>query len=418
MRLKSVLSCLLCLWINNAAAESYLIKNARLYTAAGTDSSADVLLVDGRIKTIGNNINVDEKITTIAANGAVLTPALFNSYTHLGVSEIDAIASTVDTYSQNSQLTAALKIADAFNPSSVMIPHNRSNGLHYALVVPESAAGLFAGQATLVKLASQAYVVDDSVAVVVQLGEQGQALAGGSRAAAMALLRQALDEAQHYASNQAAANKGQRWQYSNSYADLAALQAVVKGRKPLLVKVSRAADIQQVLVLAKQYQLNIILAGAQEGWKVAEAIAAAKVPVIMDPIENLPLAYETLAARLDNAQLLQQAGVTLLFTGMSWHNTHNAYLVRQSAGNAVANGLTKASAMAAITANPAAVFGLNKQGDIKEGYAADLVLWNGDPLEVMSYPRMVFVDGKPVSQHSRQQQLRDRYYSRAQRAKP
>ena len=227
-------------------------------------------------------------------------------------------------------------------------------------------------------------------------------------------MRQALDEAIDYSANLAAANGGNRRSYSLSYSDLSALGSVVRGAKPLLVRVSRASDISRVLLLAEDYQLKLILADAQEAWKVADSIAAANVPVIMDPIHNLPVSYETLASRLDNAKLLNDAGVMLLFTGMSWHNTHNAYLVRQSAGNAVANGLPKPVAIAAMTTNPAKVFGINGYGDIAVGSSATLVLWDGDPLDVMSYPQLVLIEGDTVENRSRQLELRDRYFEKLQ----
>ena len=188
---------------------------------------------------------------------------------------------------------------------------------------------------------------------------------------------------------------------------------MINGRTPLLVKTHRASDIRTILKVAKDYRLKLILSGAVEGWLVADEIAAAKVPVIMDPIINLPQSYEKLGARLDNAKLLADAGVTLVFTGMDGQSTHNAYLVRQSAGNAVANGLDKTTAIAAMTLNPATLFGANVKGEIATGAVADLVLWSGDPLDVTSEAELVLIDGVPAAMVSRALQLRDRYYEAA-----
>jgi len=147
---------------------------------------------------------------------------------------------------------------------------------------------------------------------------------------------------------------------------------------------------------------------------VANDIARANVPVIMDPIYNLPQSYESLGARLDNAKLLNDAGVTLIFTGMSSsQSTHNAYLVRQSAGNAVANGLDKNSAIAAMTTNPTSVFNANVSTDIKVGAIANLVLWGGDPLEMTSEAELVMINGEQIAMASRSLQLRDRYFKAA-----
>ena len=145
---------------------------------------------------------------------------------------------------------------------------------------------------------------------------------------------------------------------------------------------------------------------------VADEIAAAGVPVIMDPINNLPRAYESLGARLDNAKLMSDAGVALIFTGMGRSESHNAYLVRQSAGNAVANGLNKSAAIAAMTKNPATLFRASVSGDIIVDEVADLVMWSGDPLELTSEAELVIIEGEIIPMESRALQLRDRYFKR------
>ena len=255
-------------------------------------------------------------------------------------------------------------------------------------------------------------MIDDSVAVAVDYTAWGFDLAGSSRATAMAMLRQGLADARDFTRNKPAAMAGARRDYSLSLADLTALELVVNGTKPLLIRTHRASDISAILRLAKEFNLRLILSGVVEGWMVAEQIAAADVPVIIDPIENLPSSFETLGARLDNAKLLSDAGVTLVFTGMSWLSTHNAYLVRQSAGNAVANGLDKDVAIAAMTRNPAKLFAAPVSGDIAVGEIADLVLWSGDPLELTSEPDLVMIAGQQVPLESRALLLRDRYFKR------
>ena len=271
---------------------------------------------------------------------------------------------------------------------------------------------MFAGQVALVQLGNQPKVIHPSLAVALDFTERGISLMGGSRAAALVQLRQALDDAKDFSRNRKAALAGDHRDYVLSYADLAALEPVVNGTKPLLVRTNRASDISVILELAKNFQLQLILSSALEGWMVADEIAKAQVPVIIDPIHNLPNSYESLGARLDNAKLLADAGVKLLFTGMDWHNTHNAYLVRQSAGNAVANGLDKSVAIAAMTTNPAQLFNAPVTGDIAIGDIADLVLWGGDPLELTSEAELVMIEGEIIPMKSRSLQLRDRYFDR------
>ncbi len=395
----------------SVSAESVLIKGADVYTAQKLLPATDVFVNNGRIEALGSNLTYKAD-RTIDGRGKSITAGLFNSETQLGVVEVAAIEQTVDSMTTRTDITAAFKVADAFNPNSTLLPHNRAHGLTHALVMPRAATGLFAGQVALVQLGNTPRVVHESVAVAVDFSEHGVELAGGSRASALALLRQAFADVQDYSANKAAALAGDRRTYSISLMDAEALVPVLKGEQPLIVKVQRAADIRAILKLAKAYKLKLILSGVEEGWMVAADIASAKVPVIIDPINNLPSGYESLGSRLDNVVMLHKAGITLMFTGMSWHNTHSAYLVRQSAGNAVANGLDKHAAIAAMTANPARIFNAPVAGDVIQGGPADLVLWSGDPLEVTSEPELVMAAGKVAPMVTRATMLRDRYFER------
>ena len=394
-----------------ATASSILIKDADIYVSSGLLVETNLYIKNGKIAAIGAQSPATADIE-IQGLGKSITAGLFNSSTQLGTVEVSAIEQTVDFYSENETVTASLRIADVFNPRSTLIPHNRVHGLTHSLLIPESGTHLFAGQVALVQLGNQPKVIHPSLAVALDFTERGISLMGGSRAAALVQLRQALDDAKDFSRNRKAALAGDHRDYVLSYADLAALEPVVNGTKPLLVRTNRASDISIILELAKNFQLQLILSSALEGWMVADEIAKAQVPVIIDPIHNLPNSYESLGARLDNAKLLADAGVKLLFTGMDWHNTHNAYLVRQSAGNAVANGLDKSVAIAAMTTNPAQLFNAPVTGDIAIGDIADLVLWGGDPLELTSEAELVMIEGEIIPMKSRSLQLRDRYFDR------
>ena len=394
-----------------ATASSILIKDADIYTSSGLLIRTNLYIENGKIAAIGAQSPATADLE-IQGLGKSITAGLFNSSTQLGTVEVSAIEQTVDFYSENETVTASLRIADAFNPRSTLIPHNRVHGLTHSLLVPESGTHLFSGQVALVQLGNQPKVIHPSLAVALDFTERGISLMGGSRAAALVQLRQALDDAKDFSRNRKAALAGVHRDYVLSYADLAALEPVVNGTKPLLVRTNQASDISTILELAKNFQLQLILSSALEGWMVADEIANAQVPVIIDPIHNLPNSYESLGARLDNAKLLADAGVKLLFTGMDWHNTHNAYLVRQSAGNAVANGLDKSVAIAAMTTNPAQLFNAPVTGDIAIGDIADLVLWGGDPLELTSEAELVMIEGEVIPMESRALQLRDRYFNR------
>lgn len=403
--------------LNTIAAE-LLIQNVKLVNGSQSSSAdaIDVLISGNRIEQVSSGISVPSGAKVIDGRGKILTSGIFNASTALGVLEVGAVAATRDTASENQRITASLRVSDAINPSSVLIPHNRMFGVTHSLVLPQSSGGLFAGRAAVINLGETDIIEVHDAAMVVTLGEKGSELAGGSRAAAMASLREAIEDARDYSFNQESYARGNRRDYALSRHDLEALVPVVQRRMPLLVHVERAADIESVLRFAKEQNLTLILAGVSEGWRVADQIAAAKVPVIFDPIFNLPASYETIGSRLDNAKLLDQAGITIMFTGMGWQNTHNAYLVRQSAGNAVANGLPYHQAIKALTETPARIFGLPGFGEVKRGAKASVVLWSGDPLELTSAPELVLINGEAYPLQSRATRLRDRYFERLQRA--
>lgn len=390
-------------------AESILIRNVNILESTGMEENVSILITNGVIESIDSLI-FTEATEEIDGTGRTVTAGLFNGETHIGAVEVGAIDSTVDYRTNNGSITASFKPSESFNPHSTLIPHNRTHGLTQALLVPEAETHMIAGQVAVIELGNTPKILNDSFGVAMDFTEHGISIMGGSRSSALAKLRIALDDAKDFSRNRKSALRGEHRAYDLSYADLYALQPVVEGIKPIIVRVHRSIDIVSIINLAKEFQLDLILSGVAEGWMVAEQIAESKAPVIMDPIYNLPTAFEHLGARLENASILYEKGVQLIFTGMGWHNTHSAYLVRQSAGNAVANGLPKTASIAAITSNPAEIFKLDYSGNIREGEVANLVLWNGDPFELTAEAEMVMIAGEKIEMTSRSLQLRDRYY--------
>jgi imidazolonepropionase-like amidohydrolase len=201
--------------------------------------------------------------------------------------------------------------------------------------------------------------------------------------------------------------RGERREYAASRLDLEALARVVRGDMPLVVSVHRASDIESVLRFAAEQRLRIVLTGASEAWMVAPAIAAAGVPVVLNPLANLPERFEALGSTLTNAKILHGAGVVIAFMSGEAHNARN---VRQAAGNAVAHGLPWEAALAALTANPAKIWGVSATcGTLEIGKDADLVVWSGDALEVTSAAELVFIAGVEIPLESRQSYLARRY---------
>ena len=396
-------------WSSTGSAD-ILVRGGKIISGDRDQSFVADILISGKlIIEIGRDLSVSDGTIVIDASGKTVTTGLINSDTQLGLTEVAAVKQTRDYETGNKRITASLRVSDAINSNSVAIPYNRMLGLTHAVVQPNSKGGLFAGTAAIIKLTDRDTVQQTSAAMVVKLGSQGQRLAGGSRAAAMAMLREAFEDARDYRDNRDSFNRGARRDYPLSRHDLEALIPVLEGRMPLIVHVDRAVDIERVIDFAALNKVKLIIASADEGWRVAEKIAANKVPVIIDPMSNLPSSYDSLGARLDNAKLLNDAGVTLLFTG---GGSHKAQLVRQSAGNAVANGLPYNAAIKAMTSNPAQVFGMDNMGNISEGSIANVVIWSGDPLEQSTSVESVFIEGVDQPLVSRNTRLRDRYFSR------
>jgi imidazolonepropionase-like amidohydrolase len=417
----AILIAALALPLSPAIAETIAITGARIHTmaAAGTLENATIVMQDGRIVAVGNDVVIPAAATRIDASGKILTPGILSPFGQLGLVEVSAVAGTVDAVQRGIQYSASFDVADAYNPRSTLIAVSRSDGITGALIAPMSSepdefgntSGVFSGQASFVSLKSgPGFLLRRGAALVVNLGEAGSELAGGSRAAALQVLRNALLDAQNYRQNKAAWVRGDWRDYSVSGTDLEALQPVLDGEVPLLVRVNRASDISALLGLGKEFSLRMILLGAAEAWMVAKDLAAADVAVILDTTNNLPASFDQLNARLDSAAILSAAGVQLTFGGDSSSQTHYARNITQDAGIAVANGMNWDMALRAITRTPAEIFGIaDRLGSLEPGKAADFVVWTNDPLELTSFPESVFIGGEAVSLENRQTLLRDRY---------
>jgi imidazolonepropionase-like amidohydrolase len=393
-------------------AETYAITDATIYTSgpAGKIDHGTVVIRDGKIAAVGASVAVPAGAIRVDAAGKVVTPGLFDPKSRFGIEEVSAVRGTRDDAVKGKELTAAVDVASAINPRSMLIPVNRVAGVTTAAVAPSVTTGgtIVAGRGAVMTLGSlDHYLLRDPAAMFVTLGETGAELAGGSRAAALLSLREALEDARDYLAHRAAYDEARRRRYRLDALDLAAFEPVLKRQIPLVVGVERASDIEAVLGIARDFSLSVVVDGGAEAWMVAGDLAKAKVPVILNPLLDLPWSFEGLGASLENASRLGRAGVLIAFkTG----DSHNARNLTQLAGNAVAYGLPYEDALKAITANPSRIYGLDAvTGTIEPGRSADLVLWSGDPLEVTSAPTRVFIEGRDIPMRSRQTLLRDRY---------
>ncbi len=387
-------------------SEELLLKNAKIHTATdkGTIEKADILIRDGIIVKIGKNI-VSYRAVEKDLSGKVISPGLIAPQTQLGIVEIELIPETRDDRSDI--YSAGLSIDSAFNPSSTLIPYNLTGGVTLSLTSP-SSSGLFSGLTSVFSLSGslEESLVSSNIALSANIS-------GGedSMAAKILLLEDSLDLSSLVLSSYKGDLKYDRSvpedvNYSNR--DLVALKKVINKEIPLVVRANRASDILTLIKLAERRDINLIINGAEEGWRVSRQLAEAEIPVILQPIDNIPNSFNELGSRLDNASLLHESGVKILIGS---HETHNAYLSRQGAGIAVSYGLPWKEALKGLTKNIAEVFKLEKRGSLQPGYIADIVIWSGDPLEVTSFVEQVYLSGEFVPTKNRSMRLKERYIS-------
>ena len=406
-----------------AAADTVAIVNARILTmgAAGDLPSGSVIVRDGKIAAVGAKLAVPAGARVIDAKGQILTPGITATVSPLGLN--DTIGSGYGGRgSSNPLLSAGFDVANDVNPNSPQIPEARIEGTTRAVVTPNpqgrapgAPARFFGGQATVIHLSDLGteggdLTVKPRAALYLDAGEGGASAAGGSRGAQVTLLKQAFADARAYARNPASLDPARLEELSLSRADIAALVPVVQGREPLLVEANRASDIRNVLELARSEKVRVIISGGSEAWMLAREIAAAKVPVVIDAEENQAFQWENLNATYENAAILQGAGVLVAFKPSFARIVFLIRTPRFLAGRTARFGISPHDALAAITINPAKIFGVDDRfGSIEPGKDADLVLWSGDPLETTTVARMVMIRGAEQPLTARNRALRDRY---------
>jgi hypothetical protein len=392
------------------SAQEILIHGARVHTAgsAGTLENADVLVSNGRIAGVGKGLTAPAGATVVEANGRPVTPGLFGGLTQIGLEEVSQEESTYDATLKleapawQHMWRPEFDVTPAFNARSILLPVARVEGVTWAMLAPQPGDSLVVGQGSAVTLDGRFdAALDGSRTLFVNWGSNAHDASGGSRAAQYMLFDQAIREVREPGGSGSAAlllPEGR-----------AALKGYLAGGRVIFF-VQRASDIRQVVRYAQKNGMKPVIAGGAEAWLVAKELAAARVPVVLDALQDLPSDFDRLGSRLDNAKLLNDAGVPIAFT---WDESANIRKNRQLAGNAVAHGLPWEAALAAITSGPAEIFGIGAaHGRIEKGQSADLVLWSGDPLEVTTVAEQVWIAGNPVAMQSRQSELRDRYLER------
>jgi imidazolonepropionase-like amidohydrolase len=394
-----------------AANGAVLIRNATVHTAsaAGVLEHTDLLIADGKIADLGHDLKAPAGAEVIEASGKPVTPGLFGGLSHLGIEEIGLEPSQDDYSLKLGSMRPEFDVSLAFNPESAIVGVARLGGITFAVVSPSAEAGgkgapggtIIAGQGAVAQL--NGTIDAGTRALFVDFGGDASALSGGSRAAQFMLFEQAIGEVR---SPKALLPNDQRLL---TPAGRQALLNYLGGSGPVVFDVDRASDIRQVIALTKREKLRAVIKGGQEAWRVAPELAAAHIPVVLNPLDDLPENFDVVGATLENAARLNAAGVKIAFS-LDDSQAHNIRKVRQTAGIAVVHGLPPEAGLAAMTSNPAEIFGVaSHNGSIARGRPADLVLWSGDPLEVTTLAERVFIEGQSQPMQSRQTLLRDRY---------
>ena len=335
----------------------------------------------------------------VDVSGSVVTPGFIDVGVQLGLVEVSAEDRSRHADAGGDPVRAAFRVADGYDPLSTLVPITRVAGVTSAVVLP--SGGRVAGQAAWVQLEGRRQAEawrEPSVGMSVSLD-------GPSEAAALSELRELLGEARDFQRSAAAWSARDPRGSVATAADLEALQPVLKGEQPLIVSADRAATIEGLVRFAEDEGVKVVLVGGAEAWLVADLLASASIPVVVDAFVYGAGSFDQVHGLADNAALLAEAGVSVVVSS-NW--THNSRLLPQLAGNAVRGGLPREDAIAAVTSAPAAAFGLDG-GRIAAGAPADLVVWGGDPLELGTPVQHVVIGGVEVPLKSRHTELMERY---------
>ncbi len=399
-----------------AVAETIAITGGRVVVGDGTApiDGGTVIIRDGNVIAAGASVAVPADARRIDAKGKWVTPGVFAGFTRLGLSEVDAVKGTNDKSGGKSGFSAAIDVAPAIDPFRSPFAVNRAAGVTRAVVAPEAAESIFAGQGAIADLGADSNPVTKARAFqFAEFGEDGSALSGGSRAGTHLHFRAMLREAQDYA-----AGRGNFDDELLKAEDAKALLNVLRGETRLLIHVEGANDMLRLIELKRDFpSVKIVFVGASEGWRIAPQLLEAGVPIIASALNDLPVTFEMLGATQSNIGRMKDAGVQVAIGMINDRDSHQLRYTTQYAGNIVslqfvpgATGLTWDEAFAAISSVPADIMGVgDRLGSLKAGKAADVVIWDGDPLELSSAATTVFIDGVEQPLTNRQNRLRDRY---------
>ena len=394
---------LLLLLTVNVSSETILLKGGLVHLGNGEPATTkDILISDNRIASVGKNLIIDGNTRVIEVNGLPVTPGLISPMSNLGIVEINSLDVTRDD--ESNILSAGFSIFNAFNPNSTGIPWNRSNGVTSAISTPSASSFPIFGLGSY-------FVLDGSLKVkgskdIAMFGRIGSS--NESRAETLAILESLLEIGRLLQNSTVdeILDMTLAEKLELQPADIIALGKVVNGGMPFVLETNRAVDILQALSIKQKYSLNLVLASVEEAPMVLDELKESNTPVIIDPMDNIPNSFDELGSNLNLGKILDEAGIPIMF---STQRSHNYHLMRQGSGNAVAHGMSYETAIQGMTDTVAKTFQLNNRGSIESGKFADIIVWDGDPLEPSSFPEIVMIEGELQDLTSRSSKLTERY---------
>jgi imidazolonepropionase-like amidohydrolase len=417
-----------------AQQKTVVLKGGKLLTVShGVVENGILVMSGGKITALGaaGSVAIPKNAQVIDVTGMTVYPGLIDSESALGLTEISAESSTNDLIENSEEIMPHMHVYDAFHAESELIPVARLNGITNAIVAPQNQDTL-PGQDAFVQLdgksANDMLLVRDIALPLNFTGEQRRNESWEkrkfpqTRMGLAAQLRQAFLDAQDY---------GDRWaDYEKKKADtsekaddkkgppsppkhdlkLEALLPYLQGKKPMVLAALEPSDLETAVGLARQFNLKFVLNHISHSQPVLDYVAALKVPVIVGPIYEDPKNWERYDAVYSLPSELYKRGVKVAFASYDAHAVRN---LPYAAGYATAFGLPHDEALKAITLNPAEIWGVADQlGSLDVGKTANVVVADGDPLDVKSDVKRVFIDGHEIPMTSRQTELRDRYSGR------
>ncbi len=390
----------------------------------GPSESGTVIVPNGKITAVGPaaSTTVPRNARVFDAHGKTVYPGLFDAETHLGLTEVASDKNGNDLAETSDEILPQMRVVDAFHAETVRVPVNRINGVTSAIVAPASEDSV-PGQDALIQLYGRdrdEMIVVADIALAMNFDADVRRRAGRGAAApkfpstrmgVASQIRQAFLDTQHYMDQRQAATKpGFKGEPVKRDLRHEALIPYLKGEKPVVFGAYESYEVQVAMGIAQEFHLKVILNHVTHAQDVLDTIAAYHVPVIVGSIYDAPQANERYDAVFSLPYELQKRGVKIALSSMTNGPVSDSRNLPYAAGYAVAYGLPYDEAIKAITLNPAEMFGVgDRLGSLDVGKIGNVVIADGDPLDVRTSVLQVFINGIPIPMSSRQTELRDEY---------